>query len=76
MTAETVYEVVQALEDKQRELLRQMLNTDTDKEPQKPRFKKKKLWDENKLRERIINDFKKRAREFKKKNTLPYSSLK
>ena len=74
MTAETVYEVVQALDNKQRELLRQMLNTD--KEPQENKSKKKKqLWDENKLRERIINDLKKRAREFKKKNTLPYSSL-
>ena len=75
MTAETVYEVVQALDNKQRELLRQMLNTD--KEPQENNSKKKKqLWEENKLRERIINDLKKRAREFKKKNTLPYSSLK
>lgn len=75
MTAETVYEVVQALDNKQRELLRQMLNTD--KEPQENNSKKKKqLWEENKLRERIINDLKKRAKEFKKKNTLPYSSLK
>jgi hypothetical protein len=74
MTAETVYEVVQALNNKQRELLRQMLNTD--KKPQETKSKKKKqLWEENKLRERIINDLKKRAREFKKKNTLPYSSL-
>ena len=57
MTAETVYEVVQALDNKQRELLRQMLNTD--KEPQETKSKKKKqLWEENKLRERIINDFK------------------
>jgi len=75
MTAETVYEVVQALDNKQRELLRQMLNTD--EEPKKTKSKKKKqLWEKNKLRERIINDLKKRAREFKKKNTLPYSSLK
>lgn len=71
MTAETVYEVVQALDNKQRELLRQMLNTDTDKEPQKPRSKKKKLWDENKLRERIINDFKKEQESSKTKTPSP-----
>ena len=77
MDAETVYKVAQVLDSTQRERLRQLLNTDTDREPQKPKSKKKKkLWDENKLREKIINDLKKRAREFKKKNTLPYSSLK
>ncbi|MFC2272068.1 hypothetical protein [Capnocytophaga ochracea] len=77
MTAETVYEVAQVLDSTQRERLRQLLNADTDKSKKSKSTKKKKqLWDENKLRERIINDFRKRAREFKEKNTLPYSSLK
>jgi hypothetical protein len=77
MTAETVYEVAQVLDSTQRERLRQLLNADTDKSKKSKSTKKKKqLWDENKLRERIINDFRKRAREFKEKNTLLYSSLK
>ena len=77
MTAETVYEVAQVLDSTQRERLRQLLNADTDKSKKSKSTKKKKqLWDENKLRERIINDFRKRAREFKEKNTLPYSSFK
>jgi len=77
MDAETVYKVAQALDNTQRERLRQLLNTNVESNPiTKQKKKKKQLWEENKLRERIINDFKKRAREFKKKNTLPYSSLK
>ena len=75
MDAETVYNVAQALDNTQRERLRQLLNTNVERNPI-IKQKKKQLWEENKLRERIINDFKKRAREFKKKNTLPYSSLK
>ena len=75
MDAETVYKVAQALDNTQRERLRQLLNTNVERNPI-IKQKKKQLWEENKLRERIINDFKKRAREFKKKNTLPYSSLK
>ena len=75
MTAETVYEVAQVLDETQQERLRQLLNTNVERNPI-IKQKKKQLWEENKLRERIINDFKKRASEFKKKNTLPYSSLK
>jgi len=75
MTAETVYEVAQVLDETQQERLRQLLNTNVERNPI-IKQKKKQLWEENKLRERIINDFKKRAREFKMKNTLPYSSLK
>ena len=75
MDAETVYKVAQALDNTQRERLRQLLNTNVERNPI-IKQKKKQLWEENKLRERIINDFKKRAREVKKKNTLPYSSLK
>ena len=74
MTAETVYEVAQVLDETQQERLRQLLNTNVERNPI-IKQKKKQLWEENKLRERIINDFKKRAREFKMKNTLPYSSL-
>jgi hypothetical protein len=76
LKAEAVYEVAQALDNTQRERLCQLLNTDTDNQTQKNKPKKKQLWDENELRKRIINDFRKRAREFKEKNTLPYSSLK
>ena len=42
MDAETVYKVAQVLDSTQRERLRQLLNTDTDREPQKPKSKKKK----------------------------------
>ena len=70
MDAETVYKVAQALDNTQRERLRQLLNTNVECNPRTKQKKKKQLWDENELRERIIADFQKRAREFKNKNTL------
>jgi hypothetical protein len=75
MDAETVYKVAQALDNTQRERLRQLLNTNVESIPTTKKKKKKQLWDENELRERIIADFQKRAREFKNKNTLLTSSL-
>jgi hypothetical protein len=75
MDAETVYKVAQALDNSQRERLRQLLNTNVESIPTTKKKKKKQLWDENELRERIIADFQKRAREFKNKNTLLTSSL-
>ena len=74
MDAETVYKVAQALDNIQRERLRQLLNTNVESNPITKQKKKKQLWDENKLRERIIADFQRRAREFKNKNTLLTSS--
>jgi len=74
MDAETVYKVAQALDNTQRERLRQLLNTNVESIPTTKKKKKKQLWDENELRERIIADFQRRAREFKNKNTLPTSS--
>lgn len=74
MDAETVYKVAQALDNTQRERLRQLLNTNVESNPITKQKKKKQLWDENKLRERIIADFQRRAREFKNKNTLLTSS--
>jgi hypothetical protein len=74
MDAETVYKVAQALDNTQRERLRQLLNTNIESIPTTKKKKKKQLWDENELRERIIADFQKRAREFKNKNTLLTSS--
>jgi len=65
MDAETVYKVAQALDNTQRERLRQLLNTNVESIPTTK--KKKQLWDENELRERIIADFQRRAREFKNK---------
>lgn len=65
MDAETVYKVAQALDNTQRERLRQLLNTNV--ESISTTKKKKQLWDENELRERIIADFQRRAREFKNK---------
>ena len=70
MDAETVYKVAQALDNTQRERLRQLLNTNVESNPITKQKKKKQLWDENKLRERIIADFQRRAKEFKNKNTL------
>lgn len=70
MDAETVYKVAQALDNTQRERLRQLLNTKVERTPVTKQKKKKQLWDENELRERIIADFQRRAREFKNKNTL------
>jgi hypothetical protein len=70
MDAETVYKVAQALDNIQRERLRQLLNTNVESNPITKQKKKKQLWDENKLRERIIADFQRRAKEFKNKNTL------
>ena len=67
MDAETVYKVAQALDNTQRERLRQLLNTNVESTPITKQKKKKQLWDENELRERIIADFQRRAREFKKK---------
>ncbi|WP_304298239.1 hypothetical protein [Capnocytophaga leadbetteri] len=74
MDAETVYKVAQALDNTQRERLRQLLNTNVESNPITKQKKKKQLWDENELRERIIADFQRRAREFKNKNTLLTSS--
>ena len=74
MDAETVYKVAQALDNTQRERLRQLLNTNVESIPTTKQKKKKQLWDENEVRERIIADFQKRAREFKNKNTLLTSS--
>ena len=74
MDAETVYKVAQALDNTQRERLRQLLNTNVGSTPITKQKKKKQLWDENELRERIIADFQRRAREFKNKNTLLTSS--
>jgi|GEM_PF-836417 hypothetical protein len=74
MDAETVYKVAQALDNTQRERLRQLLNTNVESIPTTKKKKKKQLWDENELRERIIADFQRRAREFKNKNTLLTSS--
>ena len=74
MDAETVYKVAQALDNTQRERLRQLLNTNVESTPVTKQKKKKQLWDENELRERIIADFQRRAREFKNKNTLLTSS--
>ena len=68
MDAETVYKVAQALDNTQRERLRQLLNTNVESTPITKKKKKKQLWDENELREQIIDDFQRRAREFK--NTL------
>ena len=67
MDAETVYKVAQALDNTQRERLRQLLNTNVESTPKTKQKKKKQLWDENELRERIIADFQRRAREFKNK---------
>lgn len=67
MDAETVYKVAQALDNTQRERLRQLLNTNVESNPVTKQKKKKQLWDENELRERIIADFQRRAREFKNK---------
>ncbi len=75
MDAETVYKVAQALDNTQRERLRQLLNTNVESTPITKQKKKKQLWDENELRERIIADFQRRAREFKNKYTLLTSSL-
>lgn len=75
MDAETVYKVAQALDNTQRERLRQLLNTNVESTPITKQKKKKQLWDENELRERIIADFQRRAREFKNKNTLHTCSL-
>lgn len=75
MDAETVYKVAQALDNTQRERLRQLLNTNVESNPITKQKKKKKLWDENELRERIIADFQRRAKEFKNKYTLLTSSL-
>lgn len=74
MDAEIVYKVAQALDNTQRERLRQLLNTNVESNPITKQKKKKQLWDENELRERIIADFQRRAREFKNKNTLLTSS--
>jgi hypothetical protein len=74
MDAETVYKVAQALDNTQRERLRQLLNTNVESNPITKQKKKKQLWDENELRERIIADFQRRAREFKNKNTFLTSS--
>jgi hypothetical protein len=74
MDAETVYKVAQALDNTQRERLRQLLNTNVESNSITKQKKKKQLWDENELRERIIADFQRRAREFKNKNTLLTSS--
>ena len=70
MDAETVYKVAQALDNTQRERLRQLLNTNVESIPTTKKKKKKQLWDENELRERIIADFQRRAKEFKNKYTL------
>ena len=70
MDAETVYKVAQALDNTQRERLRQLLNTNVESNPTTKQKKKKQLWDENELRERIIADFQRRAKEFKNKYTL------
>lgn len=70
MDAETVYKVAQALDNTQRERLRQLLNTNVESTPVTKQKKKKQLWDENELRERIIADFQRRASEFKNKYTL------
>ena len=67
MDAETVYKVAQALDNTQQERLRQLLNTNVESNPITKQKKKKQLWDENELRERIIADFQRRAREFKNK---------
>ena len=67
MDAETVYKVAQALDNTQRERLRQLLNTNVESNPITKQKNKKQLWDENELRERIIADFQRRAREFKNK---------
>lgn len=67
MDAETVYKVAQALDNTQRERLRQLLNINVESNPITKQKKKKQLWDENELRERIIADFQRRAREFKNK---------
>ena len=67
MDAETVYKVAQALDNTQRERLRQLLNTNVESTPITKQKMKKQLWDENELRERIIADFQRRAREFKNK---------
>lgn len=67
MDAETVYKVAQALDNTQQERLRQLLNTNVERNPITKQKKKKQLWDENELRERIIADFQRRAREFKNK---------
>ena len=67
MDAETVYKVAQALDNTQQERLRQLLNTNVERTPITKQKKKKQLWDENELRERIIADFQRRAREFKNK---------
>lgn len=61
MDAETVYKVAQALDNTQRERLRQLLNTNVESIPTTKQKKKKQLWDENELRERIIADFQRRA---------------
>jgi len=74
MDAETVYKVAQALDNTQRERLRQLVNTNVESNPITKQKKKKQLWDENELRERIIADFQRRAREFKNKNTFLTSS--
>jgi len=74
MDAETVYKVAQALDNTQQERLRQLLNTNIESNPVTKKKKKKQLWDENELRERIIADFQRRAREFKNKNTFLTSS--
>ena len=74
MDAETVYKVAQALDNTQRERLRQLLNTNVESNPITKQKKKKQLWYENELRERIIADFQRRAREFKNKNTFLTSS--
>jgi len=74
MDAETVYKVAQALDNTQRERLRQLLNTNVESTPITKNKKKKQLWDENELREQIIADFQRRAREFKNKNTFLTSS--
>ena len=65
MDAETVYKVAQALDNTQRERLRQLLNVESTQITKNKN--KKQLWDENELRERIIADFQRRAREFKNK---------
>lgn len=67
MDAETVYKVAQALDNTQRERLRQLLNINVESNPITKQKKKKQLWDENELRERIIADFQRSAREFKNK---------
>jgi len=75
MDAETVYKVAQALDNTQRERLRQLLNTNVESNLITKKKKKKQLWDRKRVKRANHRRFPKKSKRVQKQKHPPSPPL-